>query len=205
MDKRLLFPATERNKDFIGAVLSGLMPQNGSVLEIGSGSGEHGVYFQKRFPEVTWQTSDPNPIYRESIKDWINFQCLTRIMPQPIDINVNTRPWQLNSSIKSTLRGIVCINMIHIAPWECTLNLLEESGALLKRKGFLMLYGPFKKNGKHTSKSNFLFNQSLKEKNSSWGIRDLEEVIKNARSNRLEINNIIQMPANNHSLIFRAS
>lgn len=203
MDKRLFFSSTHKNRVAIGEVLSKALPKKGSVLEIGSGSGEHGVIFQERFPELVWQTSDPELSHRNSISSWIEFNKLESKMPQPIDINVNNRPWNLMKVIQSTLKAVVCINMIHISPWESTINLFGGAGQHLKKNGLLILYGPFKKNGEHTSYSNSLFDDVLKEKNSTWGVRDLEEVKEIGLNNGFEAENIIQMPANNLSLIFR--
>ena len=100
MDERLYFPATERNRSPIEKVLRKYLPQNGFVLEIASGSGEHGVTFQKIFPRITWQTSDPELVHRKSISAWITYKGLEGEMPQPIDIDVEEKPWQLSSEIK---------------------------------------------------------------------------------------------------------
>jgi len=87
------------------------------VLEIGSGSGEHGVIFQERFPGIIWQTSDPKLTHIKSIRDWIEFQGLTKTMPQPINIDVTQRPWYFSKLIRSTLNSVICINMIHLSAW----------------------------------------------------------------------------------------
>ena len=91
MDNRLFFPATQRNRECIGDVLSTII-KKGSVLEIGSGSGEHGVVFQKRFPEIIWQTSDPELVHRKSISSWIEYEKLNKKMPKPLEVNVLTIP-----------------------------------------------------------------------------------------------------------------
>ena len=120
MDYRLFFPATQRNKKYIGDVLSRLILKKGFILEIGSGSGEHGIEFQKRFPEIIWQTSDPYLEHRKSISSWIAYENLNNKMPEPIEIDVNKRPWKIPSMLSESLQGIISINMIHIAPWSCT-------------------------------------------------------------------------------------
>ena len=94
MDNRLFFSATQRNRDCIGNVLSRII-KKGSVLEIGSGSGEHGVVFQKRFPRIIWQTSDPELVHRKSISSWIEYEGLTKKMPQPLEIDVEKIPWKI--------------------------------------------------------------------------------------------------------------
>ena len=143
MDQRLFFPATRRNREFIGDVLSKII-RKGSVLEIGSGSGEHGVVFQKRVPGRIWQTSDPELLHRKSISSWIEYENLTKKMPQPLEIDVENIPWKIPLRLAHSLQGIVSINMIHVAEWSCTVALFKESGKLLKKGQFLILYGPFK-------------------------------------------------------------
>ena len=175
MDNRLFFSATQRNRDCIGDVLSKII-KKGSLLEIGSGSGEHGVVFQKRFPEIVWQTSDPNLLHRKSIISWIDHEELNKKMPQPLELDVEKVPWKIPLNLKHSLQGIVSINMIHVAKWNCTKELFKQSGKLLEEGRFLMLYGPFKIGNKQTSRSNYLFDNSLKMQNDLWGIRSLEEV-----------------------------
>ena len=143
MDNRLFFSATQRNRDCIGDVLSRII-KKGSVLEIGSGSGEHGVVFQKRFPEIIWQTSDPELVHRKSIISWIEYEKLHNKMPQPLELDVENIPWKIPLKLARSLQGIVSINMIHVANWNCTISLFKGAGELLKRGQFLMLYGPFK-------------------------------------------------------------
>ena len=133
MDNRLFFSATQRNKDSIADVLSRIIKKNGSILEIGSGSGEHGVIFQKRFPEIVWQTSDPDLLHRKSISSWIEYEKLNKKMPQPLVLDVENIPWKIPLKLAHSLQGIVSINMIHVAPWTSTVALFKESGTLLKK------------------------------------------------------------------------
>ena len=205
MDNRLFFPATQRNKNCIGDVLSRIIRKNGSILEIGSGSGEHGVAFQKRFPEIVWQTSDPDLIHRKSISSWIKYEELNNIMPQPIPLNVENIPWKIPLKLVDSLQGIVSINMIHVAKWTSTIALFRESGRLLNKGQYLILYGPFKICNKHTSQSNSLFDNSLKMQNELWGIRNLEEVSLEGEKNGFFQEENICMPANNFSIIYRKS
>ena len=203
MDKRLFFAATARNREFIGKVLSGILPKRGSILEIGSGSGEHGVEFQKCFPEITWQSSDPELIHRNSISSWIDHEDLNLKMPQPLDIDVEKTPWEIPTKLLLSIQGIISINMIHVASWNCTKSFFKESGKLLKTGQFLMLYGPFKIHNKHISHSNDLFDNALKMQNKSWGVRDLCVVSEEATKNGFIKEELISMPANNFSVIYR--
>ena len=203
MDNRLFFPAAQRNKNCIGDVLSRIIRKNGSILEIGSGSGEHGVAFQKRFPEIVWQTSDPELIHRKSISSWIKYEELNNKMPQPITLNVENIPWKIPLKLVDSLQGIVSINMIHVAKWTSTIALFRESGRLLNKGQYLILYGPFKICNKHTSQSNSLFDNSLKMQNQLWGIRNLDEVSLEAKKNGFFQEDNVCMPANNFSIIYR--
>ena len=203
MDNRLFFSATQRNRDCIGDVLSKIIKKKGSILEIGSGSGEHGVAFQKRFPEIIWQTSDPELLHRKSIISWIKYEDLNKKMPQPLRLDVENIPWEIPLELVHSLQGIVSINMIHVAKWACTVALFNGGGKILKKGQFLILYGPFKIKNKHTSESNYCFDNSLKMKNNHWGIKNLEEVSHEAKKNGFFQEEIINMPANNFSIIYR--
>jgi hypothetical protein len=203
LDNRLFFPATERNRDSIGEVLSRTLLTRGYILEIGSGSGEHGVIFQKCFPEITWQSSDRELIHRKSISAWIDHEELNFKMPQPLDIDLEKIPWKIPNELLLSIQGIISINVIHIASWNCTKSLFNESGKLLKNGQFLMLYGPFKIGNKHISQSNELFDGSLKMQNKSWGVRDLGEVGDEATNHGFIEEELIRMPANNFSVIYR--
>ncbi|WP_320663947.1 DUF938 domain-containing protein [Prochlorococcus sp. MIT 1223] len=169
VDERLFYPATQKNRECIGEELAKLLPKSGSVLEIASGSGEHGVIFQKLFPSINWQASDPDSCCRESISAWIEHEGLQNRMAQPIDLNVRKRPWQLSLKLQSSIKAIVCINMLHISFWDCTKALFEEAQNHLRKGHLLIIYGPFKKDGRHTSHSNRVFDCSLRKQNPYWG------------------------------------
>ena len=203
LDNRLFFAATQRNRDFIGDVLCKIIKKDGLILEIGSGSGEHGIVFQKRFPEIIWQTSDPDLLHRKSIISWIAHEELNKKMPQPFELDVEKIPWIIPSKLSQYMQGIVSINMIHVAKWNCTKALFKGAGKLLKKGQFLFLYGPFKIGNKHTSQSNYYFDNSLKMQNDLWGIRNIEEVNEEAKKNGFFQEDIIGMPANNFSIIYR--
>ena len=203
MDNRLFFPATKRNRNYIGDVLSRIIQKGGFILEIGSGSGEHGVAFQKRFPETIWQTSDPDLRHRQSISSRILYEKLNIKMPQPLAIDVEITPWEISSALALSLQVIVSINLIHISSWNCTRSLFKESGKLLSNGKYLMLYGPFKIGNEHISQSNYLFDKSLKMQNKNWGVRNLDAVNKEAYNNGFAQKEIICMPANNLSIIYK--
>ena len=124
-------------------------------------------------------------------------------MPQPLALDVENIPWTIPSKLSQSLQGIVSINMIHVAKWNCTMALFKGAGKLLKPEQFLLLYGPFKIGNKHTSQSNDFFDNSLKMQNDLWGIRDIEEVTEEAKKNGFFQEDIISMPANNFSVIYR--
>ncbi len=199
---RLHFAATERNRDAIAAVLAKVLPSNGRVLEIASGSGEHAVAFQKLFPKLIWHTSDIDSRHLRSINAWIHCEQLEQTMPPPLKINVNARPWQLPDVLTDHLCGVICINMIHISPWNCCESLIQEAAQLLGDFAPLILYGPYKRNGLHASESNARFDDYLRRQDPSWGVRELEHVERLAVSSGLLLNEVIEMPANNLSLIF---
>ena len=142
-------------------------------------------------------------MHRKSISSWIEYEDLTKKMPQPLEINVEKIPWKIPLGLTHSLQGIVSINMIHVAQWSCTVALFRESGKLLDKGQFLILYGPFKICNKYTSESNYFFDNSLKMQNDLWGIKNLEEVSEESKKNGFSQEDIIRMPANNFSIIYR--
>ena len=203
MDQRLFFPATERNRGPIGDLLKQLLPGSGAVLELASGSGEHAVCFQQRFPHLHWQASDPDPDHRASINAWIQHQGLSQVMPAALNLDVEHRPWPLPQNLQGAVKAVVCINLLHISPASCTDAVLEESALLLPGGAPLIVYGPFMRNGAHTSASNAAFDQSLRERNHQWGLRDLNQVTAIADKAGFKTENVVSMPANNLSLVFQ--
>ena len=201
-DHRLVFPATARNREPIAGVLANWLPQSGTVLEIASGSGEHAVAFQSRFPGICWQASDLEPEHRRSIDAWITASGLDGRMPSALDLDVEKQPWDLPAPVITDLAALVCINLLHISPANCTCALLEQAGRLLPQGAPLIIYGPFKRDGGHISESNATFDRSLKERNPCWGVRDLEWLLELASErNAFELNSCISMPANNLAIV----
>lgn len=189
-------PATLRNRDAIADVLRTVLPASGDVLEIASGSGEHIVHFARTFPDLDWQPSDPDPQCRASIAAWSADNGPSNIAP-PLDIDASAGQWQIESA-----DAILCINMIHISPWEATLGLLAGAGRVLPFGAPLYLYGPFRCEGVETAPSNEAFDRSLKSRNPDWSLRQLEEVRREAEKRGLSLTDIVEMPANNLSLCF---
>ena len=205
MDQRLFFPATERNRGPIGDLLERMLPAQGVVLELASGSGEHAVAFQQRFPGLRWQASDPNPDHRSSINSWIRHAGLDHVMPHALDLDVEQRPWSLPSHVTDDLKAMVCINLLHISPAGCTEALLQEACERLPKDGLLIIYGPFCRNGRQTSASNAAFDVSLRQRNPQWGLRDLQWI--DSLLGPLPMNAIgcHAMPANNNTLVLKRS
>ena len=142
-------------------------------------------------------------LHRKSISSWIEHENLSKKMPQPLVLDVRKIPWEIPPKLVHSLQGIVSINMIHVAKWNCTIELFKGAGKLLKKGQFLMLYGPFKIFNKHTSQSNYFFDNSLKMQNYLWGIKNLEEVCDESKKNGFSQEDVIGMPANNFSIIYR--
>jgi SAM-dependent methyltransferase len=189
-------PAAERNKDPILAVLQRVLPQSGLVLEIASGTGQHVVHFARTLPGLTWQPSEPDPQMRQSIAGWLAETGPANVLP-PLDLDVRRPEWPLDHA-----DAMVCINMIHISPWEATEQLLAGCGRILHPGGVLYLYGPYRRGGRHTAPSNEAFDASLRQRDPQWGVRDLETVVEAANQHGLALSEVVEMPANNLSVVF---
>ena len=194
-DPRLYAPATARNRDPILDVLRRVLPRSGLVLEIASGTGEHAVHFAAAFPGLIYQPSDPDPDRRASIDAWSATANLPNIR-RAIALDAGT-DWATPAD------AILCINMIHIAPWSATEGLLRGAAGVLGQGAPLVLYGPFRQAGAHTAESNAAFDTDLRARNPAWGIRDLEAVARLAVCHGFGPPEITPMPANNLSVIFR--
>jgi Protein of unknown function (DUF938) len=192
-DDRQYAPATLRNRDFILDVL----PMTGVILEIASGSGEHIVYFARNFPALVFRPSDPEPDALLSVAAWIKAARVTNVCA-PIALDASHSVWPIASA-----DGIICINMVHISPWEATLGLIKGAAAVLPPASPLYLYGPYKREGFATALSNQAFDRNLRDRNTNWGLRDLEAVAAMAQSVGFSPPAITEMPANNLSAVFR--
>ena len=175
-DGRLASPSAERNREPIAEVLAQVLPQSGLVLEVGSGTGEHAVHFARAMPHLTWQPSEQDAACLRSISSWIAVEAQTNVRP-PLSLDVANAQWPIAAA-----DAIICINMIHIAPWSATQALLRGAKRILPIGGLLCLYGPYRVAGKHTSASNRAFDAQLRAMNSDWGVRDLDAVSNEARA-----------------------
>jgi SAM-dependent methyltransferase len=193
----LTAPAAERNEGPILAVLKRVLPARGMVLEIASGTGQHVVHFAGAMPHLMWQPSDPDPELRASIRAWIAQTGLSTVRA-PLELDVQNQPWPIVAA-----DAVVCINMIHIAPWSATTALMAGAARFLPTTGVLVLYGPYRRGGRHTAASNEGFDRQLQASNPDWGVRDLEAVTKAAASHGLALQDVTTMPANNLCVVFR--
>lgn len=202
-DARQFAPATLRNRDAILEILLQVLPPEGTVLEIASGTGEHAVFFAPRLQPRHWLPSDPNPLAIASIASWQQQEPAANLAA-PIIIDVTNPNWSKDSNLQDQeIRAIVNINMIHISPWAACLGLMVGAKNILPVGGILYLYGSFKQNGQHTAPSNAEFDASLRDQNPEWGVRDIEEVINVAQEYNLRLQKTFPMPANNLSVVFQ--
>ena len=204
-DGRLDAAAFHRNHAPIWAVLEEFLKgRSGDVLETGSGTGQHVVHFARNSPDITWWPSDLNEAHLKSIEAWRVHAGLSNIRA-PLRIDLSDPAWcseMTDGSGPSQLIAVFCANVIHIAPWRIAEGLFEGCGRYLGSGGRLFLYGPFKRDGKHTAVSNAVFDTSLHEANPEWGVRDIADLEKLAAQNGLALQQAIEMPANNMILVF---
>lgn len=203
-------PATQRNRQPILDVLERVLPPTGTVLEIASGTGEHAVFFAPRLAPRQWLPTDINPLAIESVTAWQQAASASNLHP-PLRLDVCALAWPVELETDFTelhlqaypITALVNINMIHIAPWSACQGLMAGAGRVLPAGGVLYLYGPFKRRGGHTAASNETFDRSLKAQNVQWGVRDLEAVTEVAHAEGLSLIEVVDMPANNLSVIFK--
>jgi hypothetical protein len=196
-NERLFSPSAERNKAPISEVLSRVLPEHGVVLEVGSGTGEHVVEFARAMPNLVWQPSECDTDCLRSIRAWLSVEGLSNVRP-PLQLDVRVLPWPIDSAA-----AVVCINMIHIAPWSATEALFRGSEILLSAGGVLCLYGPFKRHGRHTAASNESFDALLRRQDAEWGVRDLDDVSVVADKAGLNLLQTHEMPSNNLTIVFQ--
>jgi hypothetical protein len=207
-DGRLDAAAFHRNHAPIWAVLQPFLSgKSGDVVEAGSGTGQHVVHFAKHTPGITWWPSDLNERHLKSIEAWRAHAGLPNIRP-PLRIDLTDPAWcpaMHDGSGPSELLAVFCANVIHIAPWRVAEGLFAGAGRYLRADGRLYLYGPFKREGKHTAMSNAVFDTSLREQDAEWGVRDIADLEKLAAGVGLALIETVPMPANNMILVFGRS
>lgn len=196
-DRRRHAPATERNREPILQVLREVLPADGTVLEVASGTGEHAVHFARALPGITWQPSDPSPDALESIAAWREAEALANLLP-PLQLDASANDWPV-----ARVDAIVCINMVHISPWKATEGLMKAAGRLLQTGAPLVLYGPYRRSGYDIEPSNAAFDADLRRRNPAWGLRLLEDVATCAAAQGLVLERTVEMPANNLTVVFR--
>ena len=188
-------PATLRNREPIRDVLARELPASGTVLELASGSGEHAVFMAAAFPHLAWRPTDLDPDALASIAAWRAEAALPNLC-EPLRLDVCDPHWPLSEAA-----AITCCNMVHISPWEATLGMFAGAARLLASGALLYLYGPYRFNGAFTAPSNEAFDRSLRSRDPSWGVRDVTDL--EAAASGFALREVISMPANNHSLVFR--
>ncbi len=196
-DERRFAPATARNREPILGILCQELPTRGLVLEVASGTGEHAVHFARGLPGLVWQPSDPSPDALRSIAAWSAAAGLDNVLP-PIALDAVAPDWPIERA-----DALVCINMVHISPWAATEGLMRAAGRLLGAGAPLCLYGPYRRAGGETAPSNADFDHDLRSRNPDWGLRDLEAVAALAEGQGLHLERVMEMPANNLTVVFR--
>lgn len=193
-------PAALRNREPIAAVLAQELPARGTVLEIASGTGEHALFFAEAYPALEWQPSDPSPEALASIAAY-RAEYPGRNLAAPVLLDAAAPgSWPVAAAA-----AMVCINMVHISPWEATSGLFAGAAKILSSTGGpLILYGPYIEQGVETAASNLEFDASLKARNPRWGLRQAEELDRLAAQHGMTRTARHALPANNIMLIYRS-
>ena len=194
-DPRLHAPATLRNRGPILDALRPRLPPRGLVLEVASGTGEHAAHLAAALPHLLFQPTDPDPAHRASIAAWTGE--LPNVRP-PLALDASAPDWPVRHA-----EAVLCVNLIHIAPWAATEGLLSGAARVLPPGGPLVLYGPFKRDGRHTAPSNAAFDAELRARDPAWGVRDLGDVARLAGAAGFGMAEVVPMPANNLTVMFR--
>lgn len=194
-------PASVRNREPILEVLRPRLPATGLVLEIASGSGEHAVHLARALPQLEWQPTDLEDAALASIAAWRAEAALPNLRA-PLRLDVTAEPWPAEL-VAGSVAAIFCANMVHISPWRASEALFAGAGRLLAEGAPLFTYGPYRFDGRFTAPSNEAFDQSLRSRDPSWGVRDVAELRALGERNGLALEETIEMPANNHVLMFR--
>ncbi|MEM1037329.1 MAG: DUF938 domain-containing protein [Pseudomonadota bacterium] len=199
-DGRRYSPSIARNREAIAEVVCAHIDKNANVLEIASGTGEHGFHLTERMPDLSWTYSDIDLSSLQSQAAWRTAAEHERLSgPLTLDVTKPDWPAQVTVHVDTAF----CANMIHIAPFEAAKGLIKGSGDLLPQSGRLVLYGPFARD-RQIAPSNAEFSESLKRRDPNWGVRDLDlEIAPLAKAAGLSLHTVIDMPANNLTVIFQ--
>eukprot|EP00884_Botryococcus_braunii_P015690 jgi/Botrbrau1/2804/Bobra.0125s0015.1 len=190
-------PNASRNALPIIELLRGILPERGLVLELASGAGEHVCAFAEAFPRLTFQPSDLDRTHQNKIQSLMSNLTSKNILP-PLCIDTTAQHWPISHA-----DAVICINMIHIAPFEACEGLMRGAANIIAPGGYLYLYGAYKIDGQHTAPSNEAFDRALRSSNPAWGVRDLEVVKDAAQRHGLSFVKCVDMPSNNFSVIFQ--
>ena len=199
-DGRRFSPSIGRNKDVVRETFLSVMLTRGAILEIASGTGEHGAHITAAAPELSWTYSDIEPASQASQAAWRAHEGHDRLSG-PLTVDTTADHWG-EAETQAPWDGLFCANMIHIAPFAAAIGMIDGAGRLLRPGGRLMIYGPFARNGE-IAPSNARFSEDLKRRDPSWGVRDLDlDILPLAARAGLELFKAIEMPANNLSVVF---
>lgn len=191
-------PSAERNKQPILEVLRSSLPESGRALEIASGTGQHVVWLAKHLPHWTWQPTDVHRGALYNVEARVDAEGLDNI-DAPTQLNVLAPQW-FDGETRFDL--VLCINMLHIAPWDSCAALMQGCARHLTPGGVLVTYGPYFEDSVAAAPSNTAFDQSLRQQDSSWGIRRREDVEAQAAAAGLHLQARHAMANNNLVLVF---
>ena len=189
-------PAAERNRQPILDVLRRVLPPRGLVLEVASGTGQHAIFFSEHLRDLRWQPTDASPEALQSIGAWAAEATPPNLLP-PIELDVLSPDWPVREA-----DALLCINMIHISPWETTEALFQGATKVLAAGSPLVTYGPYRLHGEHTAQSNEAFDQSLRSRNARWGVRDVDDLVELGAQTGFSLQERVGMPANNMTLVW---
>jgi len=195
--RRLTSPSAERNAGPIHDVLARRLPSEGRVLEVASGTGQHAAWFARRFPSIFWQPSDPSATCRASIRSWCEG---APNVARPLALDMTDPAWP--AAAGSGWDAVLAVNLVHVAPWEVCVGLLDGAARTIVPGGEIFLYGCFSRGGRHLSGSNAAFDAELRARDGRWGVRSVEETTQAAEHSGLTLLDVVAMPASNLLLVF---
>lgn len=201
-DARLHAPHVARNAEPIREALAGLIGTEGSVLEIGSGTGQHAAHLAAAFPRHLWVPSDPDPARLASIAAWRRHADLPNLA-EPLRLDA-AGAWAEDPGVAALAPvAVFAANVLHIAPWAVAEGIVAGAGRLMRPGGRLILYGPFREGGQLHGEGNRRFDAALRAENPAWGIRDTGDLARLARAAGFAVPpDVLPMPAGNRIVAF---